>query len=252
MERERLRLIDALRGFTIVNMVLFHLCYDLYIYDLWISEDFLFGPVGTIWERYIAISFISISGYCFSFSKNHLRRGLITLSCGLIITLVTLVAVPDEKIIFGILWFIGSAMLIMIPLDYFEGRIESNKRNMLIRFISMLLLFVLFYRVNDGYIGLAGKAGLLPYEVYRGYFMTYLGFTDPTFSSSDYFSILPWIFIFIGGYLLEKILRGTDFSIKVLTKGCRPLEYLGRHSLIIYMLHQVVLYGLVTLLAMIL
>ena len=62
----RYHLIDALRGFALVNMVLFHLMYDFFnIFSAgtgWNSE-----PLTIIWERFICWSFIILWGVSFNF-----------------------------------------------------------------------------------------------------------------------------------------------------------------------------------------
>ena len=71
-----------------------------------------------------------------------------------------------------------------------------------------------------------------------------LGFTAPGFYSADYFPLLPWFFLFLmgtalGGWCLE------NRDSPLLTKSLPPaLTWPGRHSLVIYVLHQPVLYGI--------
>ena len=61
----------------------------------------------------------------------------------------------------------------------------------------------------------------------------------------DYFPILPWIFLFIAGYFLNRILKARGWDEKFFARGNVPvLNWLGRHTLPIYLIHQPVLYGL--------
>ena len=79
-------------------------------------------------------------------------------------------------------------------------------------------------------------------ECYADLFTTYLGFPAPGFWSTDYFSILPWFFLYTVGYFLYGLSKN---RLQLLTKSiCPPLGWIGRKSVIIYMLHQPLVYGL--------
>ena len=85
---KRNNLIDTLRGFAIVNMVIYHLLFDLVYMENFKIEWFVNTP-GMIWERFICISFILISGYCFNLSHNH-KKHTITLLIAVSYTHLTL------------------------------------------------------------------------------------------------------------------------------------------------------------------
>ena len=68
---------------------------------------------------------------------------------------------------------------------------------------------------------------------------------DFGFFSTDYFSLIPWIFLFVAGYFLHRVLEEEGLNEKLFAKGNVPvLNWIGRHSLIVYLLHQPILYGL--------
>lgn len=233
----RLRLIDTYRGLTIISMILFHACWDIVYFDLGLTSKFLYGTKAYIWQQSICYSFILLSGFCFSYGKHHLKRGLMSLGGGIIISIVTSIVIPEERDLFGVLWLLGSCMLLMIPLDKV---FIKNKISYLIGLIISLALFIITRNVNHGYLGFEGyNICRLPNTIYNGYIMTYLGFMDSKFYSSDYFSIIPWIFLFLTGYFIQKLIKDNNRLFKL---GIKPLEIIGRHSFIIYMLHQVVLY----------
>ena len=105
-------------------------------------------------------------------------------------------------------------------------------------------LFVLTQSVNRGYLGFEGlRLAALPGELYRNMATAYLGFPFPGFRSTDYFSLVPWLFLFLTGYFLFR-LTGQRLAAAPDLGRCAPLEALGRRSLLVYMLHQPVLYGL--------
>lgn len=279
---KRYALLDTIRGITIISMLAFHLCWDLMYFGMGVGAGFLYGRGAYIWQQSICWTFIMLSGFCFSMGRHHLKRGLLALGGGIIITVVTLIVIPDERDIFGVLWLIGISTLIMIPIDRFIHRkkdtsqSEADQKNFtgqsksascgkcIIMTLVSFFVFLFAKHINSGYLGFSwinteGVTFYLPQKLYRGYFMTLAGFTDPNFYSSDYFSIIPWFFLFATGYFLSKVVipalqaagqsagNETDTISRVFSFNIRPLSFIGRHSLIIYMLHQVVLYGAVYL-----
>ena len=73
----------------------------------------------------------------------------------------------------------------------------------------------------------------------------FLGFPPADCYSTDYFSLLPWCFLFLTGYFLRRV---------QLDRQARPerdirlpvFSTLGRHSLLIYLVHQPLVFGLLT------
>lgn len=113
----RLHGIDALRGFTVLSMVAYHFLYDVnIIYGQ--NPDWYRQPRVFFWQQCICWSFILISGFVWPWGKRKsLRRGLTVNFWGLVITAVTCLVTPTEAIWFGVLNFLGCAMLLLIPLD---------------------------------------------------------------------------------------------------------------------------------------
>lgn len=256
----RLVKIDEIRGATLISMLLYHFMWDLK-YIAGFQMDWYTSLFGRIWQQSICISFIFISGFCFHLGKKHLKRSGFTFLCGIVITLVTILVMPENRVVFGILTFIGSAGFIMIILDKLIKKLDNvlNPFNLnMTVFVGSLLLFIVFYSVNFGTINLLFKKAELPAYLYSGYFETYLGFTDPSFYSTDYFSIIPWMFIYMCGYSFFDIILHKNAELSYnesriyrwLTSGnSKPLAYIGNKTLLIYMLHQPVLY-LLTLVIM--
>lgn len=229
----RYNLLDALRGFSLLSMIIYHATYDLVaIYG--IDIPWYFDTPGYIWQQSICWCFIVLSGMCWEFGRNPLKRGLIISVCGLLITLITYVFMPSQVIIMGILSFLGAATLLMILIDYL-----FKSKNPCIGLIISALLFYVTRNVNRGYLGFERFNIIkIPKAFYniKGSFV--LGFPPPVFFSSDYFSIIPWFFLFLFGYFLWKIIKNNQSIIEPLTKIIPLLSAMGRKSLIIYLLHQ--------------
>ena len=115
-KRERIELIDAARGVAILAMLVHHFL---------ISYGMVFGtddlplvnePYFEALHFFFVSVFLLISGTCSHFSKNNIKRGLIVLAAALVVTLVTLVALPRSPIYFGILHLLGCCMVLYGPL----------------------------------------------------------------------------------------------------------------------------------------
>ena len=241
VKRERYRLIDSLRGFALLNMVAFHLCYDIFmIYG--VDDNWALRPESVAWERFICVSFILISGISLNFSKHAYRRGLIVSGCGALITLVTAIAMPDEIILFGVLSCIGACMLIAQAL-----RRLLEKCNPFAGAAAAFALFGFSYGLPDGFLGFFNtKLAVLPEELYRFRPLAFFGFPDADFYSSDYFPLFPWIFLFVCGFFLWRALTELNLD-RLFVRGVPVLDYLGKYSLWIYMIHQPVLMGVCVL-----
>lgn len=109
-------------------------------------------------------------------------------------------------------------------------------------------LFVLTRNINDGYIGFEQwNMARLPAVLYKNKLTTYLGFTEAGFASSDYFSLFPWLFLYLAGYYAFRISARQGRLPDAFGRGNACLSRCGRHSLAVYLLHQPLLYLLLTL-----
>lgn len=234
--------IDAVRAFAVINMVIFHFLYDYFAMagDI---DAFVTDTAVVIWERFICITFILISGVSLNFTRSGYKRGLIVLLCGCIVTAVTYFFIPEQMIWFGALSFIGCAMILTYALRGLFSRINPWTGASV-----SLILFILFYHIPDGYIGLFSLRLVdLPSALYELGWLAWLGFPAKDFVSADYFPLLRWIFLYISGYFIWGGIKraGLDAHLR---KNVPVLGFIGRHSLLIYMIHQPVLYGICCLL----
>ena len=246
----RLHLLDEYRGFVVLNMIAYHAIWDL-VYMFGVGWQWYKSDIGHVWQQWICWSFILVSGFCWKMGKNPLKRGFQVYGAGAVISLVTILVMPSARIIFGVLTLLGSCMLLMIPLDLLCKKIPAS-----IGAIGSFVLFLFTYPVNRGYLGFGTQKIIeLPREWYANRFTTYLGFVEPGFYSTDYFSIFPWLFLFVTGYFLYRMfLKESTSHGNVQCDGvvkkclhfsvCPLLGWVGKHALIIYMLHQPVVYAL--------
>lgn len=243
MQGKRYNGLDCLRGVVLISMILFHTTWDL-VYLFGREWEWFQTGVARLWQQSICWSFILLSGFCWHFGKRPLKRGLIVLVSGAVITIVTKLFMPTGVVFFGVLTLLGSCMLLMIPLN------KMLKRwNPVLGALLFFVAFVVTRNVNYGYLGFEQWNWLsLPKQWYANWITTYFGFMHPGFFSTDYFSLIPWLFLFITGYYLMLIFEKFQWLDMLRVPKCSWLEWLGRHSLVIYMLHQPVVYGVLLLL----
>lgn len=238
-ERKRYTLLDIIRAVAIINMVFYHAMWDITrifgVEAAWFSSD-----GAAVWQRSIRLTFILVSGFCWCLSKNKLNRALTVLAASVIISGVTAIVLPESAIIFGVLSLIGAAMLVTIPLDRLFRKISPFAG-----VAVCLALFILTRNIPQGYIGI-GSITLfdLPDSLYANLITTFFGFRMNGFYSSDYVPLFPWLFIFWLGYFLYRIFERFDLLKYLSVVSFKPLEWLGRHSLTVYLLHQPIVYGI--------
>jgi len=249
-EGQRYHLLDGIRGITLLSMIAYHGVWDL-VYMYGVRWDWYRGKGAYIWQQSICWTFIFLSGFCWSMGKRPLKRGLVVFGSGLLVTAVTLIIMYQNRVVFGVLTFIGSAMLLMILLDRPVQRLEKQYGRLIptVGIIISLIFFMLTRNINEGYLGFEEfRLMKLPVNLYRGMLMTYLGFPDPGFYSTDYFSLFPWLFLFTCGYFVYHLSKEKLSGYPILDLKIPVFGYIGKYSLLIYLLHQPVLYGLCGLL----
>lgn len=242
MKSNRVHLIDEIRGFAIICMVVYHTFFDLVItFDVNIPL-FHSSFVQTLVVLFVFI-FVFISGSACAFSRSNLKRGLLCLGLGLVMTAVTYFFIPSLLIVFGILHMLGTSMILYALLSRFLIKIPS-----VALIIGGLLLFFITYHVPDGYLGFESIFTIgLPSQLYDLGFLFPLGFISNSFYSSDYFSLFPWFFCFVAGSSFGRLLKDNKMPNVFYQMHLKPLAFVGRHTLIIYILHQPIVFLILSL-----
>lgn len=268
----RLETLDLIRGVTLVSMILYHGMWDfLYLSETGASMETLRtwyeGSGGHLWQQSICRTFILLSGFCVPFSRHIFRRGLEISAGGIAVSAVTIIALYEDRVLFGVLTFLGAAMLVTGALQRVTvgacsqtaGQTAGKSvRASLTGAAACLFLFHLTRWINLGYLRIGPRIRMdLPSGLYTfgsgtlpGYLLTGLGFTMKGFFSTDYFSFFPWIFLFWTGLFFHRLLaaagqrHGADklFDSPVFHIRLPIFNLIGRHSLLVYLLHQPVLY----------
>lgn len=224
--------LDALRGLMILCVVFIHFCFDL---DYFLGVDFITNPVVQFVMDHCGMTFVVLSGLCVTLGRRSLRRGLQVFGCGMVITAVTagmyLLDMADKFIIiyFGVLHLLGVCMMLWPLLRRLPTWALAPLG---------VILVLLGYWFGTFTISIPW---LFP-----------LGLTAPGFSSSDFFPLLPHLGWFLLGACLGRTLYREKKSLlpnfpsdNILVRFFR---WCGTHSLWIYLIHQPVLYLIVSLL----
>ncbi len=234
--KKRIYVLDELRGLFIVLMVLYHLLYDL-VFIFGINLPFYARDIMPL-QPIIPIGFATIAGIgCFISGKN-VRRGLIVFGCGLVISVATLIFMPGQAVIFGVLSMLGAGTVLC-------GVVKKLllKVNPLVGGVVATLLFVVTFNLiyNSPVPDFIASSPL-----YQSGVLLVIGYPAPGFYSSDYFPIIPWVFAIFLGFFMGRVLLKNPPNF-IYNSYIKPLGFIGRHSLLIYMLHQPVIYGLLYL-----
>lgn len=214
--------IDFLRGLAFICMVYDHAVYDLnYIFG--VRTNFFWG-YGDIIGDFSAITFMILCGVSANLSKNNLKRGLIVFASALALTLGT--GIADKLfnmrviIVFGILHFLGIAMMIS-------------------HFVKKLPVWVTsILAIGSWFLG-QFLATVHP----KTNIFCMFGVYSRTFYSSDYYPLFPYLaFVFLG-IIIGKLIYKEKKSIFPFTIGKNPLSYFGKHSFILYFIHQPIVFA---------
>lgn len=231
--RRRIRALDALRGLAVVSMVLFHLCYDLR-YLCGVGMPWFGGFSQDLWRASISWTFLLIAGAMCPQSRNNLGRALRYLACAALVFVASLLAGVDTPISFGIIFCMGASTLVawlVSELGLPRGRPAEA--------LLLFLAFLLALGIPSGGVGLGDRMWIaLPRALYSTPWLSWLGFPGPTFASGDYYPLLPYSLLFLSGASLGGWLVARGYPDWAYDATCPPLEFVGRHALAVYLLHQ--------------
>ncbi len=237
---KRICLLDELRGFAVFCMVFYHAFYTIGMLFGWKWGTDLMGFFSPA-EPFFAGLFIFISGICSNLSHSNIDRGAKLFFIAFMVTVVTYFTVGSENAIrFGILHMLSICMMfygVCAPLLKYIP--------LWIGFALTAVLFVMTHSIPSGSIGIPFVFSVnLPSELYKTDFLYPLGFMHAGFTSSDYFPLLPWLFLFLSGTFFGRLASAKKFPKFSYKKHVPFFAFLGRHALIIYLAHQPLIFGI--------
>lgn len=244
----RYHFLDNLRGLTFISMALFHTMWDL-VYLFGVDASWFSSAAGYVWQQSILWTFVLLSGFCCGLSRHQLKRGAVVFAAGAIVTLVTAVVMPQDAVYFGVLTFLGTAMVLVAPL-----KPQLEKLPALPVLLICLAFFAITRDIPFGYLGFEQlHIAALPSELYANWITTAFGFQFPGFSSTDYVPFLPWIFLYLAGYFLFRAFPRRQHcgeggqarqALALPEQRAWPvINFIGRHCLGFYLIHQVAIFA---------
>lgn len=235
--------LDLLRGIAIVMMMFMHFSYDVryefsrdvfhYLYSDWFWE--FVHPI-------IIVLFVGISGVCCSFSKNNLVRGLRLLAIALCFTAATTfvkyVMDIDCLIIFNVLHLLSLSTLVYSLFTFIEKKTKISSMGMSF-IIGLIGIYIIILNNN---------LDLYDYATDMKWLFVFGIEVEGLPSMGDFMPIIPWLGVFLTGSAIGRLCypeKKTLFADapQTVRKISKPFEFLGRHSLLIYLVHQPVIYG---------
>jgi uncharacterized membrane protein len=233
-KRQRFQPVDILRGLAIAMMVAYHFSYDLDYFGL-ASFDFYEGRFWRSARTFILGMFLLLVGVSLVIATRNginrhafLRRLAVLVLCAVLISVATYFVFAERMILFGVLHFIALASILG-------------------------LLFIRLFWLN-AVLGVAAILSGVYYSnpVFDQPLLQWVGLMTFRPGTEDYVPLLPWFGVVLLGIFLGRLL----FASQVLSTAlnwqgrrfpARLLALAGRHSLLIYMLHQPVLLGILWL-----
>ena len=221
--------VDTWRGTASILMIFYHFCYDLNYLQI-ILFDFYHTPFWLGLRLLIVTLFVGIAGISLHFATVNgiclpklIQRTMILFSCALLISLISWFLFQKRFIFFGILHFMTVASL----------------------------LGLLFRK--QFWLNLIGGSGLLlagitvQHPIFNHAWFQWLGLMTYKPPTEDYVPLLPWFGIILLGMALGQYGLTYHQAYLYRTSSNRwnvTLAWLGRHSLLIYLLHQPLLLGI--------
>lgn len=230
MKPRRVGFLDEVRGFILLLMVAYHAAYDI-IYIFGLDIPIFHSRLLEFLQPFVAGMFVVISGIACRYSRSNLKRGAKALLFGMLLTAVTLRVMPEQAIYFGILHFMGTAMILFALMRPAFDRLPP-----MTGVILFVVLFAATYHLPDGYLGFgAFYRAALPASLYLRRYLLPLGFAG---AGSDYFPLFPWLFLYFAGTYAGVFFANGMLPDWFYRTRSKALAAIGRRAIVIYLLHQ--------------
>lgn len=242
--KERAWELDFLRGVAVIMMLFMHTSWDIR-YEFGI-DTFSYLEAGWFWafvHPIIVVLFVGVSGICCTLSHNNIYRGLKLLGATLALDGATIFATYvlgiNCLIIFNVLSVLTCGVFLYSLITLIE-KATGARANMVSVIMGLVGLYIVICGCN---------IGEMDYSTENLLFLP-VGFAiadEPWMA--DYMPLFPWLGVFLIGCVIGRLCYKEKKSVfgsrgKITKAITRPFEFIGRHSLIIYLAHQPLVYGI--------
>ena len=236
--RQRLPALDITRGAALLAMVIYHTGWDLSALGL-AGAGLRENPLWQLFGHLIAANFLMLAGVSLhlahggGFNRSaFLRRLALVAGAAALVTGATGYLFPQQFIFFGILHAIALGSVLALP----------------------------FLRAPPALVVLAaGLTLMLPALVKGAAFssplfsslgLIWLGLGDEVPPTQDFVPVFPWFGFVLLGVLLARVVDLSRFAApEPARQPAKIASFAGRHSLVVYLVHQPLIYGALWLLA---
>jgi len=250
--KKRIWEMDFLRGFSIIMMVWDHLMYDFKSLPAWFSNyhsvnngtiETIVGFADTYWNStlreyghwaFVGI-FLLVSGISFTFSRSNLSRGLKLLAVAVLISVISMTLEPIIGLQIGVFFGIIHMFAVGTLLVYILRKIWDNNLFMLLIGTAIIILGFVIEWDRVSYVGVITIDNFWQVIIgLKGY-------------GADFFGIIPYVGVIMIGTVVGKVLYPDRISLlpSLDKKWHKPFAFVGKHSLIIFVTHQIILAGLI-------
>jgi uncharacterized membrane protein len=240
----RIPLIDTLRGVALVAMASYHFTWDLEFFG-YIEPGTATQGLWRLYARLIATSFLFLVGVSLVLAHGQQirwasfgKRLAMVVAAALMISIGTLIALPQEWIYFGILHNIAlSSLLALVFL-----RVPPLVTGLVALALGTLM-------VLDNWI----MPGLVGYGIFDSRWLAWTGLAEAPPRSNDFVPLFPWFAAVLAGVAVAGLLRGHGGFARLAGWQTRRniLTRAGQHSLVFYLVHQPLLIGLLYLFSLV-
>ena len=236
----RIFFMDEVRGFDLLLMIAYHSFYTVgWLFNVPAGRALFtfFMPV----EPFFAGLFIFICGISCRLSHSNWKRGGLLLGVAILLSAFLWVFMREEMIWIGILHFLSVSILLFALCRPLLDKIPPVVG---IAACAVLLLLTWWLPADRGaWFGIKGLFGVAVPEAVQAQGWLYpLGLG--TGQGADYFPFFPWIFCFLAGCFAGIWAKPGRFPQRMYKSRAPWLVWLGRHTLVIYVVHQPVVYAI--------
>jgi uncharacterized membrane protein len=251
-ERQRLQIIDLIRGAAVIAMIIYHLSWDLLDYGL-IDIDVVNDPLWRGFAHAIAGTFLGLVGFNLVLANRHglrpvpyLRRLALIAGGAALVSLGTYWFVPEAFVFFGVLHMILVASILAVP--FLRAPIAVTLVVAAL-FLAVPILLQLDWPPGSSAAAIAQSIG----EAFDAKALLWVGLSAHVAPTVDYVPVFPWFGVVLIGVAAGRVILANDGVGRLArwhfsAAGWRPILFIGRWSLPIYLVHQPLLIGIISLL----